>query len=178
MAIVYTDPEIILARYQAGEPVVDDYQADVIEGLQFLWRRHAQLILAYVPRVPFETLSVTPTKINSSTDNYAEDLQIRPATFAPFRPGVSGVLLTVTVIHTKAEVTVDAYDADGLIDSVNIIGAGTALGAWFVNSAQMNLTGALGDVWFDITVNSAFEDEECRLRSIYIYSSYAAGAPK
>jgi hypothetical protein len=173
MAIVYTDPEIILARYQAGEPVVDDYQADVIEGLHFLWRRHAQLILAYVPRVRFENTSASFNRVNENAADYAEDLNIYPLG-TEFRPNVGGnVALTVSVAGVLIEVDAEVYDSSGLLDTANIvIGAAPAIG-----SDVVSVTPA-GPMWILLKARRNGVSGTGAINALYIYSSYAEGAPK
>ena len=173
MAINYVDPDVILARYQAGEPIVDDYVADVVEGLQYLWRRHVAPILAYAPRAPFETASAVATRVNSSTADYAENLNVYPAAQL-WRPDDGGVAtVDISAFGGLIVVTVTARDALGWseTDTITLGGGPTS------DAIVLDLTGATGMVWFDITAAAAPHSTGILTR-LYIHSNYLSDAPK
>lgn len=175
MSITYTDPTVVLARYAPYEPILDDYQADVIEGLHFLWRRHAHTVLAWVPEVPWETTSATLTQIaDNDATALVERLTFTPCTPSDWRPDdATDTVYTVVARADKVEVVVECYNAAGLVDSATIaIGAGPATG-----TGTITLPAATGDVWWRLQakLNGAGTGT---LYPVYIQSSYAAGAPK
>lgn len=130
MAIVYADSAIEVARYAAGEPITDSDIGDVVESLQFQWRRWSQTVLAYAPIVPFETTSAVNTRVNNNTADYAEDLDIFPM-FFEHRPDNSGnVELRVFARGSLVNVHIWVRDAAwSVVDTQTItLGAGPVNG--------------------------------------------------
>jgi hypothetical protein len=176
MAIVYTDPTVVLARYAPYEPIIDAYQADVIEGLQFLWRRHAQAVLQYVPQVPWETTSGTFSATGSNdTDPLAERLTVFPMTPGAWRADVSDdVQLTVVLVGTMVGLTIEVYEGTTLVDNLVIsVGAGPA-----VDTGSLTLPSGTGDVWFRILGNRNAVSGTGELFAVYVFSNLTASAPK
>jgi len=176
MAIVYTDPTVVLARYAPYEPIIDAFQADVIEGLQFLWRRNAQAVLQYVPQVPWETTSATFSTIGSNDAvALAERLTVFPMTPGTWRPDVSDdVQLTVVLVGDIVGLTIEVYEGTVLVDSLVIsVGAGPA-----VATGQLTLLGGTGDVWFRILGNRNAGSGTGELYAVYVFSNLTASAPK
>jgi hypothetical protein len=173
MAINYVDPDVILARYQAGEPIVDDFVAVVVEGLQYMWRRHVASILSYVPRTAFETTSATATRTNESTADYTEDLNVYPSAQL-WRPDDGGAAtVDVTAFGGLIVVTITARDSTGWSETDTItLGAGPTSGA-----IVLDLTGATDMVWFDITAHRNGGSGTGTLSRLYIHSNYLSDAP-
>jgi hypothetical protein len=111
MTILYVDRPLALPPYRASEPIIDALEGAAIETRQYMWRRHAQCILAYRPRVPWQTTSGTPTIDNDNTADFAEPLNIYPMS-PEFRPDSSGDYeYTFTVRGGLVTATIIGYDA-------------------------------------------------------------------
>jgi hypothetical protein len=172
MAINYQYPDIVLARYRSGESIITNYNADVIEGLHYLWRRHVAVIFTYWPLAPFETDSTSLTTVNDNTDEQSEDLDVYPV-YQLFRPNADAEYkVTAWATGQYVKIEVSAFDENGIVDSGTIeIGATTA-----EDSVDLDLTGALDQVYFEIKAQKDGGTPGVIERFV-IHTKYAEGAP-
>ena len=174
MAILYTNSGIVLQRYVSGEPIITDYNANVIQSLHFLWQRHAETILAYYPRVAWTTTAAayTITGDNDATP-FTERLGMFPMMRDGWRPDVGGTTkLAVTVVGGLVDVLVEVYEAGVLVDSVAVtVGAGISTGLITLPAATVN-------AWVKVTARRNGASGTGELDALYIRSAYDSGAPK
>jgi len=177
IGILYSDPEIILQRYVSAEPIVDAFNADVIEGAHFLWRRHAETVLAYYPRVPWGTTSASYT-ITGTNDATAETerLGMYPMMRDGWRPDVGGdTKLACTVVGGLVDVLFEVYEGGVLVDSdAVLVGAGPLA----IVSGALTLPAGTQDAWVKITARRNGESGTGQIDAIYVRSAYDSGAPK
>lgn len=177
MAILYTNSGIVLQRYVSGEPIITDYNANVIQSLHFLWRRNAETVLAYYPRVAWTTTgaSYTITGDNDATA-FTERLGMYPMMRDGWRPDVGGdTQLAVTVVGALVDVLVEVYEAGVLVDSATVlVGAGPSA----IVSGTLTLPAATVNAWVKVTAKRNGGSGTGQIDAIYVRSAYDSGAPK
>lgn len=184
MAVVYTDPDVVLARYSPYEPIIDAFQADVIEGLQFLWRRNAQAVYRYYPQIPWETTSAVATVDGDNfAADYYEPLAVFPMITNGWRPSGAGsvsgsaagdVELTIVLVGDKVKIEIDVYlDLTPVNSQIVAVAAGPAV---TVSTMSIPAT-AVGDIWWRIkgALNGTGTG---KFIALYVFSNYTENAPK